>query len=49
MLISPKEKQKEIDNNDKGNQKKVILYIMHKFMIMQKEENYYIHCDYSNQ
>ena len=49
MLISPKEKQKQIEKNDKGNQNKVILYIMYKFKIMQKQENYYIHSDYSNQ
>ena len=37
--------------NDKGNQNKVntIYYVQYKFKIMQKQENNYIYCDYSNQ
>ena len=50
MLISPKEKQKKKKQkiNDNGNQNKVILYNTYKLKIIQKLENYYIHCDYSN-
>ena len=46
MLISPKVKQKQIEKIEKGNQNKVILYIMYKFKITYRQEKYYINCDY---